>query len=78
MDGRCLGNGIYWYRIDSQNAEIVRTTYSVADSGRRLMEIYEQIESSDRDDEMKQLEHGNRILERFLSLPRFHQLRVES
>jgi hypothetical protein len=62
-----------------RNAEIVRESYSLAQSGNRLLDIYHRVAASPRDSEPKAVvAAAGRILERFLRLSRFHPLRVES
>jgi glycosyltransferase involved in cell wall biosynthesis len=60
------------------NARIVRSQYSLARSGRLLLEIYQRVAGSDRDGELQPLARGQRVLDNFLDLSRFHPLRVES
>ncbi|MDH3717626.1 MAG: hypothetical protein OES79_05835 [Planctomycetota bacterium] len=60
------------------NARIVRSQYSLASSGCRLLEIYQRVAGSDRDGELQPLARGQRVLDNFLGLSRFHPLRVES
>ncbi len=61
-----------------KNAEIVSRQYSLTQCGRRLTAIYDKVVSSDRDDKLKPLSNRNRILGHFLSLTRFHPLRIET
>ncbi|NIL98179.1 MAG: hypothetical protein GTO53_10165 [Planctomycetales bacterium] len=60
-----------------QNAGVVRSEYSLARSGRRLVEIYQRVGGSDRDQQLRSPPRGQRVLENFLDLSRFHPLRVE-
>ena len=59
------------------NADIIRREYSLDQCGDRLQGIYQRLVSSGRDDKLQPPVHGNRILECFLDLLRFHPLRVE-
>jgi hypothetical protein len=61
-----------------RNAAVVRAQYSLASCGTRLLEIYRQVVSSNRDSLLQPLKHGARILECFLDPSRFHPVRVES
>ena len=61
-----------------RNAEIVRTQYSLESCGGRLLDIYRQTVSSDRETELQPLRNRERILNRFLDPSRFHPIRVES
>lgn len=60
------------------NAEVVRSSYSLASCGRRLSDIYHRVRASDRDHSHVPLPHGERILQGFLDISRFHPLRVEA
>lgn len=60
------------------NAEIVRSKYSLATSGRQLWDIYACVLASDRGQSPLPLPHGERILQGFLEFGRFHPLRVEA
>ena len=64
--------------ILERNAELVRSGYSLASCGRRLLKIYRSVADSGRGDGLKPPPRGDRILGSFLELPRFHPLRVES
>ena len=61
----------------ARNAEIVRTQYSLAKCGGRLIDLYGNITASDRNHDLQPLADGNRILETFLDLARFCPVRVE-
>jgi hypothetical protein len=59
-----------------RNAEIVRQSYSLVESGRRLITIYRSVSNSLRHASCEALEHGERILDYFLNLDRFRAVRL--
>ena len=57
------------------NASVIEEHYSHEPSGRRLLRIYRQVESSPRGDDPGPLPHGERILDAFLDFRRFRPIR---
>jgi len=64
--------------VIESNAQAVRRCYSLEVCGRRLRGIYESVVAGDRVNGVEPLAHGERILDAFLDLERFHPIRVES
>jgi hypothetical protein len=61
-----------------QNTAAVRQTYSLQVCGRRLQDAYRSVAASPRDEGLGPLTQGERILDAFLELPRFHPIRIET
>jgi glycosyltransferase involved in cell wall biosynthesis len=59
-----------------KNAAVVRSEYSLEVSGRRLSQIYHAVMASSRQGPLGALTGGERILDAFLSLPRFRPVRI--
>jgi len=58
-----------------RNARTIERHFSPVPSGRRLLELYERVVASARDDAVQPVPHGERILDRFLDLGRFRLIR---
>lgn len=60
----------------SRNSDLVRSEYSLEVSGRQLSKVYRSVMESPRTPPRAELVHGDRILNSFLNLRRFHPVRV--
>ena len=49
--------------------------YTTLPSGRRLLNLYEQVAASDRTAQPQPIEHGERVLDAFLDVARFRPIR---
>jgi hypothetical protein len=58
------------------NAAVVRGSFSLASTGRRLRQLYQQILASPHGD-IEHLDSGFQILHSFLGLPRVHPIRID-
>jgi glycosyltransferase involved in cell wall biosynthesis len=63
--------------VVEENANVVRRGYSLEACGRRLSQLYRAVAASPRT-ACPRTFHAERILDEFLSLPRFQPIRVES
>jgi hypothetical protein len=63
--------------VVAENANVVRRVYSLEACGRRLGRLYRAVADSPRT-ACRRTFHAERILDQFLSLPRFQPIRVES
>ena len=59
----------------NHNAAIVRSTYSLEPSGRRLLDLYQRVAQSPRDMRPRPLPHAGCLLDRFLAPNRFRLIR---
>ena len=60
------------------NAAAVRKNYSTAQCGARLLQLYEQIVASDREDQLEAPAAAENILGSFMDVDSFYPLRVEA
>ncbi len=73
---------VFAVRVDTasdviqQNADAIRREFSLEPSGRRLVDLYEQVISSPRDESPEPLPNAGRILDQFLSIDRFRLIRT--
>ena len=62
----------------ASNARAVERTYSLGPRGEALLELYRLVDTALRDEPIEPLEHGERILERFLDPTRLRPIRLDS
>ena len=75
--GRALIDPLSTARRNEPNAEVVRSSYSLDSSGRRLLEIYDQVVQSQASQQIDPPSRPERILDAFLDVSRIQPIRLE-